>query len=426
MEKKVEVRSFGCSANFGEGEIIQGLLHQQNLEIVNDKSDALVLNLCTVKGNSSSLTEIRKAQQEDPQRKIIISGCVTKELAQEALAIDKTISVTTTHDLDNMDKIVEQSLAGTPFFNLKKKNTTRVQLPRIRSNQAIGIVPICSGCLDRCAFCSTVQVKGKLFSYAEEQIIAEVESLVADGAKEIWLTGQDAACYGFDTKTNIVELLNKLVLIPGEFFLRVGMGNPRHMMAYIDDLIAIMKHPKVFKFIHLPVQAGSSKVLSFMKRQHSVEDYLYLAQKLRAEIPEITISTDIIVGHPGEEEDDFLQTLDVLKITKPSVCNRTRFVPRQGTPAANMQQLPKLIKKDRSKRVTDLFKEIALSNNQDWMGWQGKIVIDEFGKAAGTRSGRNYAYKPVIVTGDFEFGEIIQVKVTGIETFCLLAEVLPV
>jgi tRNA A37 methylthiotransferase MiaB len=91
-----------------------------------------------------------------------------------------------------------------------------------------------------------------------------------------------------------------------------------------------------------------------------------------------------------------------------------------------MQQLPKLVKKNRSKRVTDLFKEIALSNNQDWMGWQGKIVIDEFGKAAGTRSGRNYAYKPVIVTGEFEFGEIIQVKVTGIETFCLLAEVLPV
>lgn len=438
-KSKIEVKSFGCSANFGEGEVIKGVLRRDGFDLlqnttpsngnaelnIEEKEDSLLLlNVCTVKGDSGALKEIKTALKEDPDRKIIIGGCVTKSLAEVAQKLDHRISVTTTHGVSQITQAVNSTLDNTPVFDLKKRDADRINLPRIRSNPAVGIVPVCSGCLDRCSFCSTVAIKGKLKSYSIEALTLEVGELVADGCKEIWLTGQDAACYGFEFGTNLARLVKELVQIEGDFMIRLGMGNPRHLLTYWEELVEALQHPKVFKFIHLPVQSGSSSVLEGMKRKHSVEDYLFLVQKMREAIPQLTISTDIIVGFPGEEEYDFLKTMKLVEDTRPSVVNRTRFVPREGTVAASMVDIPGKIKKDRSRRLTELFKTIVLENNQSWVGWEGKIIIDEFGKGENTMTGRNDFYKPVVIPGKYEFGTILHVKVHTADTFCLLADVI--
>lgn len=433
-KSKVEVKSFGCSANFGEGEVIKGILRRDGYQLENQANsnsnptdtdeNLLVLNVCTVKGDHGPIKEIKNALTDDPNRKIVIGGCVTKSLSEQVQKIDPRISVTTTHGVSEITQTVESTITNKPIINLKKRDADRINLPRVRSNPAIGIVPVCSGCLDRCSFCSTVAIKGKLKSYSIESITLEVAELVNDGCKEIWLTGQDAACYGFEFDTNLARLVMELVKIEGDFKIRLGMGNPRHLLEFWEELAEALKHPKVFKFIHLPVQSGSTQVLAGMKRKHSVEDYYFLVQKFREAVPDLTISTDIILGFPGETEDDFLETMQLLRETRPSVCNRTRFVPRDGTVAAKLEDTPGKVKKDRSKRLTELFKEIALENNQKWVGWKGSIIIDEFGKNEGSMMGRNDYYVPVVIDGSYNFGDTVQVEVYKADTFCVLAHVI--
>lgn len=466
---EVEVKSFGCSANFGEGEVIKGVLRRDgfNLKDANSqqsqspreklKTDSmnpsnsettydiqgksklppdsansirlsdklLVLNVCTVKGDHGPLKEIKNALAEDHERKIVLGGCVTSSLAKTVQKMDKRISITTTHGVSQITSAVQATLTNKPLIDLKKKTADRINLPRVRTNPAIGIVPVSSGCMDRCSFCSTVSIKGRLKSYPIESITQEVAELVADDCKEIWLTGQDAACYGFDLEqpTNLAKLVKTLIQIPGDFMIRLGMGNPRHLLSFWEELAEVMQSPKVFKFIHLPVQSGSTDVLAEMKRKHSVKDYTYLVRKFSEAIPNLTISTDIIVGFPGETEEDFRLTLDLLKETRPSVCNRTRFVPRDGTLAAQMTDISGITKKDRSRRVTELFKSIVLENNQQWVGWTGRVIIDEYGKEEGTMMGRNEYYKPVVVPGTYPFGKSVHVTIIAADTFCLISEV---
>jgi threonylcarbamoyladenosine tRNA methylthiotransferase CDKAL1 len=426
MKKNIEVRSFGCSSNFSEGENMKGVLAQNNFGLAADLSqkDGLVLNVCTVKGDNGPIKEIREALKVNPELDIVVGGCVTPTLAKTIENEFPKVSVTNTHHMDNVDKILQKTMAGERVIETSKRTIKRVGLPRIRQNKAVGIVTVCNGCLDRCAFCSTVQVKGKLDSYSIESIFAEVEYLVEDGCKEIWLTGQDAACYGFDIDTNLAKLVNELVRIPGDFRIRLGMGNPRHLVSYIDELVEVMKHPKVFKFLHLPVQAGSDSVLEGMKRQHRVAEYNLLVDKLRQNFDRFTLSTDIIVGYPNETEEDFVATLDLLKESKPTVCNRTRFVPRPGTVAAAMQDLHGSIKKDRSRRLTEVFKEIAFEENKEWFGWEGHIFIDEFGKKEGSSIGRNDWYKPVVVEGTHAFGTKLKVKIVKTDTFSLIGQII--
>ncbi len=425
QNQSIHIKSYGCSLNMGEGEIIGGYVKEAYRTAETDSdADMIILNICTVKGNSEIVKRVRKLRAEFPDKKIVLSGCVTKELGRLVHEIDPTVSLTTTNNLQKISGVIESAFDGQTVEDFKTEKQIKVNQPKIRENPVVGIVPVSAGCLDLCSFCSTVLVKGKHYSYPVENILEEVRSCVADGCKEIWLTGQDAACYGFDIGTNLANLVNQVAAIEGEFMIRMGMGNPRHLLSYIDELVEAMLNPKVFKFIHLSVQSGSNKVLKDMKRQHSVEDYIHLVEKFRAAIPELTLSTDIIVGFPAESEEDFQDTLALIHKTTPSVCNRTRFVPREKTAAQKLpDQIHILEKKNRSRILTEEFKKITFSNNQQWQDWEGTIVIDEISRQ-GDYVGRNYAYKPVVVSGDYAIGDTLKVRVIRPDTFGLFAEVL--
>lgn len=427
IAKTIKVISFGCGANFGEGEMIAGLLQKDgfDVKIGEELTDLTVLNLCTVKGNSSAIKSIKKTLTENKDTKLILTGCVTPSLAEEVKKFYSDASMTTTHSLKKVPEIVRQLLAGNKSIDFDRGKDIKINLPRVRNSKVTGIVPICSGCLDACTFCSTRLVKGMLYSYPEKDIIEDIKNLIDTGCKEIWLTGQDSSCYGFDFDydINLAKLIKHILAeVPGKYFIRVGMGNPRHLLKYIDEMVEIFEDPRVYRFIHLPVQAGSDNVLKLMARQHSVADYEFLINKIREKYSDLTLSTDVIVAFPGETEEDFEQTLEVIKRSKPSICNRTRFVAREGTKAAKLpNNMSKIERRARSAKVTELFKGISLKNNQGWVGWKGEVLINEFG-THGTWSARNYAYKQIILNGDYELGQYVNVELVRADVFYLEAK----
>lgn len=194
--------------------------------------------------------------------------------------------------------------------------------------------------------------------------------------------------------------------------------NPMHLMEKVDGLIEVFKNDKMFKFLHLPVQSGSDKILKLMKRDYTVEEFIKLVKKFRDEVEDLTLSTDVIVGFPGEDEDDFSKSLELIEELKPEVLNISRFRARPGTEAYNFKdKVEGGIIKDRSRVMTKRFNEIALQNNEKWIGWKGRVLIDEIGKN-NTFVGRNFAYRPVIVK-EGKIGGIIDVKIRSVTEFDL-------
>ena len=411
----VAIVSQGCAANFGDGERIARLLAKKFRTVFNFPTDeipeAIYLNVCTVKGNAGAIKLLKKAHETYPEARIYITGCAPADFRKEASAIFDKIEFT------NLKNIATE-IAGE-----SSKNTNPATL---RESPFTGIVNIEEGCLDACAFCSTHLVKGRLHSYPAESIIEQVQSLVDDGCNEIQLTGQDCGCYGFDTGTNLAKLVqNILVHVPGDYKLRLGMGNPRHMLSYADSLLECFTDSRVYKFIHLPVQSGSERILKAMNRRHTARDFATLAEIFNKNFDKFTLSTDMIVGFPGETEEDFDATLKLLKETRPTVCNITRFVARPGTPAFAMNQSNAVSDDEKHRRsalLAQAFQEIARENNARWIGHETEVHIEKEGHRSGTTIARNEAYNPVAIPGEFAPGQRLRVRITGAEPFALIAD----
>ena len=432
------VISQGCAANFGDGERIARALTAmhpnsrvtfclpdaqdatrcapatQDAPRVQDAPDAIYLNVCTVKGNAGALKLLRTAFEMYPDVPLFITGCAPKDFREEAMKIS--------------DKVVFTSLKE--IVTLEQGEVTAIESNILRESPFVGIVNIEEGCLDACAFCSTHLVKGRLKSYAPEGIIEQVQRLVADGCTEIQLTGQDCACYGFDIGTNLATLTqNILAHVPGNYKMRIGMGNPRHVCGYADALLECFQDERIYKFIHIPVQSGSDNILKAMNRRHTAEDFRRLAEEFNKRFPLATLSTDLIVGYPGETERDFRETLRLLEETRPTVCNITRFVARPGTAAARMEadaglRIPDSVKHERSAILAEAFQKIARENNALWVGKTCDVVVEKAGHRAGTSIARNEAYRPVALVGDIPAGTRLSVRITSAEPFALLGEVL--
>lgn len=419
----IAVLSQGCAANFGDGEKIARALSAQHpncsisFEFPTEQPLAFYLNVCTVKGNGTALKLLQQAVTTFPQAPVFITGCAPKDFQEEARKISDKITFTSLKTLESMDSIAPEGL----------QNGMRT----LRQSPFIGIVNIEEGCLDACAFCSTKLVKGRLQSMPEDAIVDQVRRLVDDGCLEIQLTGQDCACYGFDTGTNLANLTQKiLVQVPGDYKIRLGMGNPRHILGYKDALLECFQDERLYQFLHVPVQSGSERVLQLMNRKHSVEDFRNFALELQEKFPLFTLSTDLIVGFPGETDADFQETLDLLKETRPTVCNITRFVARKGTVAARIEKgnaadtpaVPDSVKHERSAKLFDAFQQIAQENNQRWVGKTCTVVTEKQGHRAGTTIARNCAYRPVALQGNIPAGEALQVRITKAEPFALIGE----
>ncbi|MBO7414371.1 MAG: MiaB/RimO family radical SAM methylthiotransferase [Fibrobacter sp.] len=412
----VAIISQGCAANFGDGErIARALATKFRIAFslpTGEIPATIYLNICTAKGIAGALKLLRKTIETFPGVPVYITGCPTKDFREEALGILPSLQFTDFTEIE--------SKIGTD----RESDTS--SSPLLRTSRFTGIVNIEQGCMDACAFCSTHLVKGRLRSYSTESITAQVHNLVNSGCSEILLTGQDCGCYGFDTGTNLAELVqNILVHVPGDYKLRLGMGNPRHLLTYADALLDCFADNRVYKFIHLPVQSGSERILKAMNRRHTARDYASLAEMFNRHFDRFTLSTDMIVGFPGETDEDFNATLDLLKETRPTVCNITRFVARPGTPAFVLNReaaVSDAEKHRRSAALAQAFQEIACENNARWIGHETEVRTEKEGHRSGTTIARNEAYNPVAIPGNFAPGQKMSVRITGAEPFALIAE----
>ncbi len=424
----VYIKTFGCALNQSDSETMVGVLEKEGHVVVSDEknADAVIINSCTVKDEAEN--KLYKEIRRHKNRRIIIAGCVAqadRKLAETKL---KDYSVIGTSQLSNIGTVLNDALLGKRSVLLDKPNKgkeERITLPRVRKNERVSIIPINEGCRGSCTFCKTKQARGKLYSYRKKEIISEIKKSVESGAKEVWLTSQDTGAYGLDIDDSLPRLLNEILKIEGDFMVRLGMCNPEYGVMYLKELKKILKHEKMFRFIHLPLQSGSNCVLKGMKREYSKEEFLKVARELKKAIPDLTLATDIIVGFPGETEKDFEETMEVVRELEPDVINMSRFWKRPGTPAAKMKQIDSKIIKQRSIRLRELFHKISVERNKRWIGWSGRIIFEEEGKND-TLVGRNYAFKPIVVKK--EKGLILNdesmVKITSSTMWDLRGEVI--
>jgi threonylcarbamoyladenosine tRNA methylthiotransferase CDKAL1 len=373
---KIFVKTFGCTLNQKDTEEMVG-----NVNTFSDfkkikLADAILINTCGVKEQTETkiLNYLKKIKSLNiSEKKIIITGCL--------LSINK----------DPMLKIL-------PFAKyLKKEDVQRLFNKKGDSLiKKTEIIIVSNGCLGCCYYCAVKFARGRLKSRPVDEIFKEVKQKINAGTKEILLTSQDNGCYGFDINTNIVNLLNKLILIEGDFKIRLGMGNPKYFYKFKEDLVKIYKSKKLYKFIHVPIQSGSDKVLKDMNRQYTINTCKKLLNYFRKNIKNITVATDIIVGYPTETETDFNKTVKILKELKFDIVNISRYGERKNIEALRYKDLHSRIKKERSRKITVLVDNICLENNKKYLNQIKTIYINEVGKN-NSLLGRTDEYKQVVV-----------------------------
>jgi threonylcarbamoyladenosine tRNA methylthiotransferase CDKAL1 len=432
-KKKVWVEAFGCSANIADAEIIKGILYNKGYDLSYSRknSDINIIVTCAVKDATEHkmISRIKKYSKEKP---LVVAGCLPKTSKKLVESFSPDSSLLGPQSLDKTSDVVAASLSGQKVVALEDSMPTKANLPRIRLNPVVSIIEISSGCLSECSFCQTKLAKGALKSYRIGEIVRQMEDDVAANCKEFWLTSTDNGCYGVDLKTDLVELLEKCSNIEGEYKIRVGMMNPMYIPKFLDRLISLYRNnDKIFKFLHIPVQSGSERILRKMKRGHTAKIFLDVVKELRKKIPEISVATDIITGFPSETESDFEETLSLIEETQPDVVNSSRYSARPGTVASKYPRLNTSIVKERSIRLHEAIKKTSMRRNRIWYGWNGKILIDEL-LDNDKIQGRNYAYRPVILDlarlkkfdSNLLLGNYLSVKVVEISNYSLLGELI--
>lgn len=423
---KIYIQTHGCTNNYHESEILMGILAKNNFSIATnpEDSDINIINICTVKGIDTAMRTIRNTKEKFPEKKLIITGCISKDIIPEIRKIDEQAALVNTHNITSIVEVIEELMHNNVLESLTRTKEAKLSLPKIRLNDSIGIVPIASGCVDHCAYCSVKLIKGHIYSYPQEKIIEEIKNNLKDGCREIWLTSQDNGAYGMDNgEYKLIELLKEILSINKDFKIRLGMLNPHHALKMLDGLIEVFQDDKMFKFIHLPVESGNNEILTSMKRKYNVYEYKDMVDKLRSKVKDITIATDIIVGFPGETELQFHDSLQLIAEIKPDVLNISRFHPRPNTRAFKMKQADSRGIKNRSREMTRLFEKISIKNNERWLGWEGEVLVDGKGKY-GTLISRTFNYKQVVLRGSFELGDKVKVKIKEATVHDLRGELL--
>ena len=418
---KIFVEAYGCSASFADSEMISGLILNGGHTLVDDssESDLNIVVTCSVKdATANKMIHRIKSLKSKP---LVVAGCFPKAEKSTVEKFAENASLLGPNSLGMTLQVIDSTLKGRKQISLEDSDLSKVGLPKVRLNPVVGIVEIASGCMSECTFCQTKLSKGDLSSYRLGDIVRQVQTEIKEGCKEVWLTSTDNGCYGFDIGTDLPSLVNAVVEIPDDFIIRVGMMNPMYMPRIKEGLIESFDSDKVFKFLHIPVQSGSDKVLHDMKRGHTVETFREIVKKAKERFGEFTISTDVIVGFPSETREDFQKTVNLLDETRPDVVNLSRYSARPGTDAAEWKQIDVAEVKRRSKVIFEQISKISIENNKKWIGWTGKVLFDE--KIDDGIKGRNFAYKPVFVRDEVDIGQSHTVEITDVTINSLLGKI---
>lgn len=423
MYKFIYIETYGCSANQNNSEIIKGLIVQAGLEFISNPeiADVLILNTCIVKGPTENKMKGRILELEKLNKPLIITGCMPEIRKLEGNNIFLLGINHITEIARLIRRILENKYKDKEFLTPNRE--IKLGCNKINQNKLIGITQISEGCRGNCNYCITKLVKKELFSYPEEKILKNIQQDIEKGCKEIWLTSQDNSAYGLDSGSNLAELLKKIIAIKGKFKIRIGMMNPNHVLPILAELIEIYKNPKIYKFIHLPLQSGSNRILKLMNRKYTREQFLEIISRFRKEIPDITLATDIISGYPSETEKDHEETRELMKESKPKVVNITRYWPMPGTRAAKEKQIESKTARKRTLEIQKLHLSIALEENQKLEGKEMKVFVNEQSGTSCFARDENYSLV-LIKTEEKLLGKTIKVKIKQAFSHYLLGEII--
>lgn len=426
----VYLETYGCSANRNNSEILAGILKQAGYEITNNEkiADIIILNTCVVKSKTESKIKrrIQDLAKKSKRKLIIITGCMPETDAKQIKQLNEKAILLGTHHFSEIPKLIRKHkedkldwMEQNKFLDFQKE--VKINLPKISNNRLISITQISEGCLGSCSFCKARLAKGKLFSYDIDDILKSVQSDLQQGAKEVWITSQDCANYNLDKGSQkLPELLNRILNLKHNFKLRLGMMDPNNVLPIIDELMEIYKNKKMYKFLHIPIQSASNKILKDMNRLYNIEEVEKIIEKFRQQFPDITISTDIIVGYPTETDEDHKKNMDFIKKIKPDVFNLSKFSSHKQTSAGKLEQLPINIISKRASELMEIHRQTALEKKKTFLGKTISVFVDI--KRQGFYEARDENYNIIIVVGDKILGENINVKIKEVGVHHMIGE----
>ena len=432
------IKTYGCQMNVHDSENIKAILEEIGFTETNEmeKADLILLNTCAIRENAHNkvfgmIGRIKHLKEENPSIIAGLCGCMAQEegVVSEILSKYKWLDIVFgTHNIHELPSII--------YKNMESKSL-EVQvyscegdiiegMPAKRDNKYKAFVNIMYGCDKFCTYCIVPYTRGKQRSRNPRDIICEVEKLKKDGYKEVTLLGQNVNAYGkdLDISYDMSDLLTDVS--------KTGIERIRfvtsHPWDFTDEMIEVIaKYDNIMPYIHLPLQSGSDRVLKLMGRRYSKDEYLTLFKKLKKTIPNVSITTDIIVGFPSETDEDFEETLDVVKKCKYDSAFTFIFSPREGTPASKMEDnIPLSVKEERLHRLNELVNKYSLKANEKYFGKIVKVLLDSVSfKNSNLLAGYTDTMKLVNVKAPKnKIGQIVDVKITNVQTWSMDGEII--
>lgn len=436
MSRTFHITTFGCQMNEHDSEVIDGLLTERGFSSVKERKDAsiVIINTCSVRDNADkrffgTLGQLKKRKESDPSFIVCVCGCMMQQ--QRVVDTIKTKYpwvdvIFGTNSIHHIPELIEKvAIEKEKVVDIIENTEEIVEgLPAKRLFDHKALVNIMFGCNNFCTYCIVPYTRGREKSRAPEAIIDEVKGLVADGVKEIMLLGQNVNSYD-GNGTSFAELLKMLNDVDGLERIRFMTSNPKDLSDELIEAFAVCD--KLCRNLHLPIQSGSNRVLKRMNRKYTREDYLKLIEKLRKTVPDITLSTDIIVGFPGETNEDFEETLSIVKEVEYDSAFTFIYSIRKGTPAEKFEdQIEESEKHRRFDLLVDAVNEISEKKNKAYQDRVEKVLVDGVSKNdKSTLTGRTDGFKLVNFAGKKELiGSLVDVKITDAKTFSLFGEVI--
>jgi tRNA-2-methylthio-N6-dimethylallyladenosine synthase len=435
------IRTYGCQMNERDSEIMAGQLTQMGYEPAAGETDAdlVVINTCAIRDGAEQhafgyIGQLKGIKDARPGLRIAVAGCMAQEpgtiawLKRHAPHVDLVFG---THNLHQLPDLLERVEASSEMVVDVWQSAGEIveHLPSIRAGGARAYVNIIYGCDKFCTYCIVPFTRGREQSRRPAAIVAEVRALAREGYQDITLLGQNVNSYGhdLDPPEDLAGLLAQLDEIEGVRWIRYLTSHPKDFSQRLIDTIAGSR--RVARHVHLPVQSGSSAVLKKMNRKYTREQYLDLVDRVRAAIPDAALTTDVIVGFPGETEEDFLATLSLMERVEYDTAFTFIYSARAGTPAARWEgrtPVPDMVKKDRLNRLMALQYRISLAKNQQWVGRRDVVLVEGVSKknpdVLAARSGTNKVVLLAREPGIDLVNRFVPVRVTGARTFFLTGE----
>lgn len=386
---KIYFESYGCTLNKSEAGLYVNSLLKDGSTLVDNPADAdlSVISTCVVIKHTENRM-LSRIQELSSKSKVRVMGCLPPVSAG-------------TLESDSIEVLHPREMRA---FYYGALDDIEIREPSIFDG-----IPINQGCTGNCNFCISRVARGKLISRPVNKIVSQVRMQIERGIGEVRISSLDTAAYGKDTGVRLPNLIREICSIEGDFMLRVGMMEPRNTFEIVDDLLNSYSDPKVFRFLHLPVQSGDDRILESMNREYKLDEFLKITEKFRNSYPDGTLSTDIISGYPEDDEESFQNTLNMLERTKPEIVNITRFSPRQYTKDF-IRKVPDSGKVKRwTAEYTEMHRNIIKERMENLIGRTESIFLTERVKD-GTTMGRDQSYRAVVVPGEHPLYSRIDVE----------------